>query len=99
MIMTHKIENQLEEIQSFITQQTLAKKDILTLAEAAAYSGLSKSFLYKKTSLRQITFYKLEGKLIYFKKSELEAYLLANRLAPISEVVDSNLSNLKNKRK
>ncbi|MBK7763289.1 MAG: helix-turn-helix domain-containing protein [Bacteroidetes bacterium] len=93
--MTHKIETQLEAIQAFISQQRLSQKEILTLAEAAAYTGLSKSFLYKKTSKREVTFYKLEQKLIYFKKTDLDQYLLSNRQAPVSEIADS-LFNSKN---
>lgn len=95
--MTHKIETQLEEIQTFITQQKLIQKEILTLAEAALYTGLSKSFLYKKTSLRQIPFYKIEMKLIYFKKTELDQYLLANRLAPVPEMAETKMGNFTNK--
>lgn len=99
--MTHKLEIQLEEIQSFINQQRLTQKEILSLSEAATYTGLSKSFLYKKTAKREIPFYKLEQKLIYFKKTELDAMLLSNRLAPVSEIADQKMtmkkgSNAKN---
>lgn len=51
-------------------------KEILTVDEACVYMGLSKSLLYKLCSQRRITFYK-NGRL-YFKKSDLEAYMLKN---------------------
>ena len=70
--MYHKIEQQLDIIMNFISQQQLLKKEIFTMNEAATYSGLSKSYLYKKTASRLIPYYKLEGKLIYFKKSDLD---------------------------
>lgn len=50
----------------------------LTLAQAAAYMGISKSHLYKMTSTNKITFYK-PGKKIYFKKVDLNKYLFRNR--------------------
>ena len=84
--MSHKLETQLEQIQTILEVNKLAQKDVLTLAEASKFAGLSKSFLYKLTSQRQIPFYKLGVKLIYFKKSDLEAYLLSNRQAPIHEI-------------
>jgi excisionase family DNA binding protein len=92
--MSHRIETQLEEIQTFISQQRVSQKEILTLAEAALYTGLSKSFLYKKTSLRQIPFYKLEMKLIYFKRTDLDQYLLAKRQAPESELAGNQIELL-----
>jgi len=87
--MTHKIETQLDLIQAYIAQQKLSLKEILNISEAAEYTGLSKSYLYKKISLRSIPFYKLGGKLVYFKRSDLEAYLLSNRKAPLSELADA----------
>jgi excisionase family DNA binding protein len=86
--MNHKLETQLEQIQTILEVNKLAQKDVLTLAEASKFTGLSKSFLYKLTSQRQIPFYKLGVKLIYFKKSDLEAYLLSNRQAPTYEIVN-----------
>jgi excisionase family DNA binding protein len=84
--MSHLIETEIQEIKNFISQQQIAQKNILTLNEAATFTGLSKSYLYKKTSCRQIPFYKLEGKLIYFKKIELEEWLLSNRVSPVNEL-------------
>ncbi len=84
--MSHAIQTELQEIRKIISQQQLALKEIFTLPEAALYSGLSKSYLYKKTSSRQIPFYKLEGKLIFFKKQELDQWLLSNKVPCLSEL-------------
>ena len=53
-------------------------KNILNADEAANYLGVKKSYLYKKTSAKEITYYSGGGKLIYFKKEDLEKYLLRN---------------------
>ena len=93
--MNHNLETKLDEIKNFISQQQIAQKNILTLNEAATFTGLSKSYIYKRTSNRQIPFYKLDGKLIYFKKIELEEWLLANRVPPENEL-DIILKTTKN---
>ena len=54
-----------------------ASKDLLSLDEASEYLTISKSDLYKKTSQKIIQFYK-PGKHIYFKKSDLDNFILAN---------------------
>ena len=53
--------------------------------EAALFTGLSKGHLYRLTSERQIPHYKKNRKL-YFKKSELEAWLLADRVLTAAEI-------------
>lgn len=50
----------------------------LTFAEACAYTGFSKSYLYKLTSAGRIPHYKPEGKRLYFDKGELDKWLLRN---------------------
>lgn len=50
----------------------------LTFAEACAYTGFSKSYLYKLTSAGRIPHYKPEGKRLYFDKGELDRWLLRN---------------------
>ena len=64
----------------------IAQKQVLTFEEACKYSGLSKSKMYKHTSTSNIPFYKPEGKFIYFKRSELEAWLLRNRHSSKTEL-------------
>ena len=41
--------------------------------------GWSPSYIYKQTSKGEIPYYKPNGKFLYFKKSEIEQYLLSNR--------------------
>lgn len=54
------------------------EKSILTLKEAVAYSGFSKSYFYRLTQKGLIKTYKPLGKLIFIKKDDLEAFLLKN---------------------
>ncbi len=67
----------LESIESKI----LHTKAVLTFKEAASYMGMAESFLYKLTSTNKVPFYKPNGKVIYFNRMELEAWLLQNRQA------------------
>ncbi len=61
-------------------------KKVLTFEEAAKYMGVSKSCLYKLTSQKLISHYKPNGKMIFFDREELEAYLLSVRVKPQSEL-------------
>lgn len=76
------IQKQLDRIEA----AALSQKSVLTFDEAAKFTGLSKSYLYKLTSTGKIAFYKPHGKLIYFEKAELETWLLQNRVTPIDEL-------------
>ena len=63
----------------------LKKEEILSLSEAAEFLKSSKSFLYKLTSQKQIPHFIPGGKKIYFKKSDLENWLLQNRVPSVAE--------------
>ena len=64
----------------------ILQKDTLTLKEACFYLGISVSFMYKLTHGRLITHYVPNGKLIYFKRSELDEWLHQNRRSSRYEV-------------
>lgn len=55
------------------------EKNILNLSEAASFTGYSKSHLYKLTHFRKIAHYKPNGKNIFFKKLDLENFLLQGK--------------------
>lgn len=61
-------------------------KEVLTSDEAARYMGVSKSYLYKLTMRRQIPHFKPLGKMCYFNRKELEAWLQRNRVATMDEI-------------
>jgi excisionase family DNA binding protein len=61
-----------------IERTLAANKRILNADEAAAYIGVSKSYLYKMTSGGVLIFSKPNGKKIYFDRLELEKFLLRN---------------------
>ena len=63
-----------------------AGKEMMTFAEAAAYMGVSKSYLYKLTHLRKIPHYKPTGKLVYFKRAEVNEWLQGVRVATEGEL-------------
>ena len=61
-------------------------KEILNFKEALEYTGFSKSYLYKLTSGQKLPCSKPGGKLLYFHRSDIDAYLLSNRRASIDEI-------------
>lgn len=88
----------LKQITDLVTARTLfATKEILTSEETALYMGVSKSYLYKLTMRREIPHYKPLGKLCYFNRQEIEAWLQSNRVATTSEL-DDRVTNFCNKK-
>ena len=74
----------LETLSQLIKSGLIVRKEVLTFDEAASFTGLSKSYLYKLTSGKKIPFYKT-GKLCFFNRLELESWLQKNKI----EVVDN----------
>lgn len=63
-----------------IEQLMALNKAVLTFDEALAYTGLSRSYLYKLTAARQIPHSKPNGKQLYFQRSILDEWLLRNQV-------------------
>ena len=77
------IDERLERIERLTL---LGAKEALNMDDAAAYTGLSKDYLYRLVSKKRIPYYKSEGgKLTYFSKTELCAWLLKHRVSTIEE--------------
>ena len=64
-----------------------SKKEILTMDEASSMLDLSKSYLYRMTSERIIPHYKPLNKVIYFKRSELIAWIEKGRVQTKDELL------------
>jgi len=61
-------------------------KEILNFVEACTFLSYSKSYLYKLTHSRRILHYKPNNKMLYFKRSDLEDWLLRNRVKTADEI-------------
>lgn len=83
------IKNQLNELIRLF-KKNIEVKEILTLSEAADYLSLSKSALYKLTSSKEIPHYIPGGKMIYFKKSEINLWINNAKVLSINEL-DENV--------
>ena len=84
---------QLQQVADLITANTIfCTKEVLTSDEAARYLGISKSYLYKLTMERKIPHFKPMGKLCYFNRHELEAWLQTNRVA-ITDDIEQQAQN------
>lgn len=83
---TINITTRLEDIRDLIIQQSLQTKTVFTIDELAAYTGFKKQYIYKLTSQNKIPFSKPNGKHIFFKKTEIDEWLLNNRQATTEEI-------------
>lgn len=77
----HVLENYIVQLK----ERFWAVKEVLTTAEASAYLGLSESYIYKLTSLKQIPHYKPNGKLVYFNRKELCEWAMRNQVQTAGE--------------
>jgi prophage regulatory protein len=73
-----------------------SNKAILTVDEFVAYSGIKKSQVSKMTSQRRVPHYKPPGsKKIFFKKREVQQWLLTNQIRTQDQIRNEVLSKLK----
>ena len=77
-----KIEERIEELETMVYQS----KNVLTFNEACKFMCISKSYLYKLTSAGLIPHYKPSGKMIYFEKADILAWMRRNRTVSQEEV-------------
>ncbi len=89
----------LLEIEALVKKQYVLNKELLLLGEAAEYLGISDSAMYKLKRKNLIPFSQPGGKIIYFKRVDIESWVLNSIVASDDEVsndVDKHLSrNLK----
>ena len=77
----HLDQSRMAEPMAYILQ-----KEILTLQEACLYLGRKASYMYKMTSKRLIPHYSPSGKILYFKRSELDECVLKSKRKSIDEI-------------
>ena len=79
----------IEERFDRIEKLLLSTKTVLTFDEACEYTGYSRNYLYKLTapkSVVKIPHYKPNNKSIFFKKEELDNWLLQNKSKSTYEI-------------
>ena len=80
--MNKTLETRVEELE----QMVFMNKNVLSFEEASRFLNLSKSYLYKLTSGNLIPHYKPQGKMLYFEKAELEAWLRQNPIKTSAQI-------------
>ena len=74
------------------------ERNLLTTTEAAKYLGLKPSYLYKLMMRRAIPYYKPNGKLCFFSKADLDAWLTNIRVRSQAEIDGDAAQYLVNRR-
>ena len=67
-------------------QVTVSKVEYLTAKEAAAFIGVSINYFYKLTSQHKLPMYNPTGRKLLFKRSELDAWVMAARVSTDEEL-------------
>ena len=80
--MDKTLEMRVEELE----QMLFLTKNVISFDEASKFLNLSKSYLYKLTSGNLIPHYKPQGKMLYFEKVELEAWLRQNPIKTQAQI-------------
>ena len=70
--------DKLTEIVTKLDEQNLLQKTVLNFNEACRHLDTSESNLYKLTSTKQIPHFCPQGKKLYFRRTELDAWLQRN---------------------
>ena len=63
-----------------------AGKEVLTVEEAAKFMGMARSSLYKMTSDQTIPFYRPNGKMIFFEKTDILSWIRKSRVSSREEI-------------
>lgn len=61
-------------------------KQILTVEDLINYTGFSRSYIYKLVHKNVISYYKPNGKTLFFQKNEIDEWLLQNKSFSNSQI-------------
>ena len=89
-----RLQRQIEELQKRMdaVEDSLDNaKEVLSVEEAARFMDIARSSLYKMTSDRSIPFYRPNGKMIYFEKTDILEWIRKNRVMSVMYDVDKEL--------
>lgn len=89
----------LERLEQRLDEVLLTQKEMLSFDEALRYLKLSASYLYKLTAARVIAHHKPGGKLVYFRRVDLDAWMQSGRCNSASNLKTQALSLLDKKKK
>ena len=89
------MKNELINDENLKRLQLIAHKEILSFKEALLYLDVSESFLYKLTSKKEIEFTKPNGGKIYFKKHDLDNWMLQKKKKSTRVFEEKILTHLK----
>jgi len=81
-----QILDKLTLIAEKLDEQNLLQKAVLNFSEACKYLDVSPSHLYKLTSQKQIPHFCPQGKKLYFRRDEIDAWLQRNRQSAADEI-------------
>ncbi len=83
----NRIEQQLKDLKITTIQEAAPQpvKQWMNVPETAAYLSISSSKIYKLTSTMEIPHMKL-GKLLYFRKEQIDEWLLKNKVKTRAEI-------------
>ncbi|MCG8321312.1 MAG: helix-turn-helix domain-containing protein [Cytophagales bacterium] len=84
--MENEIINKLAQLEHIVKASNLCQKEVLTFSEFCKYCGISESHGYKLTSQNRVPHYKPSGKMVYFKRSEIDDWLLKNPVKTIDQI-------------
>lgn len=89
--------DKLEQLEKLITTSNLLQKPVLNFQEASQYLEISPSHLYKLTSKRAVPHFCPNGKKLYFKREELDQWLMRNKQLSTDEIEEKTESYLSRK--
>ena len=76
----------LAELVNKIEEQNILQKPVLNFAEVCRYLNIGPSHLYKLTSQKEIPHFCPQGKKLYFRREEIDQWLLRNRKSSTDEI-------------
>ncbi|AZA82134.1 DNA-binding protein [Chryseobacterium lactis] len=71
------------------------EKKILSFKEAVLFMDVSKSLLYKLTSEGRINFFKPNNGKVYFRKEDLENWMMQNEVKSITSLEESIIDKMR----
>ncbi|MFC6999893.1 helix-turn-helix transcriptional regulator [Rufibacter roseus] len=89
----------LANIEKALEKSVILQKEILTIEEAATHTSYSVSYLYKLTSSNKIPHYNPLGNKLFFRREELDKWMLSGRSKTIEEIEKEASTFLKSKKK